>query len=183
MCKLAAGSRPRSRARSVSPSPPFRFAVVLIGDSGVGKSNLLTRFTKNEFNLESKSTIGVEVGARLRGTARARARVGRRGASLARCAAPPSRPSPPRSLQQKLLRRRASASRHRSGTRRGRSATAPLRPRAYDAARRGPHRYARARAPALSSPALRNAVAASHRPRPSRAGTTAAPWARSSSTT
>jgi GTPase SAR1 family protein len=36
---------------------------VLIGDSGVGKSNLLTRFTKNEFNLESKSTIGVEVRA------------------------------------------------------------------------------------------------------------------------
>jgi len=35
-------------------------AVVLIGDSGVGKSNLLTRFTRNEFNLESKSTIGVE---------------------------------------------------------------------------------------------------------------------------
>ena len=36
------------------------FAVVLIGDSGVGKSNLLSRFTRNEFNLESKSTIGVE---------------------------------------------------------------------------------------------------------------------------
>ena len=35
--------------------------VVLIGDSGVGKSNLLSRFTRNEFNLESKSTIGVEV--------------------------------------------------------------------------------------------------------------------------
>jgi len=34
--------------------------VVLIGDSGVGKSNLLSRFTRNEFNLESKSTIGVE---------------------------------------------------------------------------------------------------------------------------
>jgi len=33
---------------------------VLIGDSGVGKSNLLSRFTRNEFNLESKSTIGVE---------------------------------------------------------------------------------------------------------------------------
>lgn len=30
------------------------------GDSGVGKSNILTRFTKNEFNLESKTTIGVE---------------------------------------------------------------------------------------------------------------------------
>lgn len=35
-------------------------SVVLIGDSGVGKSNLLSRFTRNEFNLESKSTIGVE---------------------------------------------------------------------------------------------------------------------------
>jgi hypothetical protein len=34
--------------------------VVLIGDSGVGKSNILSRFTRNEFNLESKSTIGVE---------------------------------------------------------------------------------------------------------------------------
>ena len=36
------------------------FKIVLIGDSGVGKSNLLSRFTKNEFNLESKATIGVE---------------------------------------------------------------------------------------------------------------------------
>ncbi|PPD99498.1 hypothetical protein GOBAR_DD03477 [Gossypium barbadense] len=38
--------------------------VVLIGDSGVGKSNLLSRFTKNEFSLESKSTIGVEFATR-----------------------------------------------------------------------------------------------------------------------
>lgn len=38
----------------------LRISVVLIGDSGVGKSNLLSRFTRNEFNLESKSTIGVE---------------------------------------------------------------------------------------------------------------------------
>merc|ERR1712216_291284 len=38
----------------------YLFKVVLIGDSGVGKSNLLTRFTRNEFNRESKSTIGVE---------------------------------------------------------------------------------------------------------------------------
>lgn len=38
----------------------YLFKIVLIGDSGVGKSNLLSRFTKNEFHLDSKSTIGVE---------------------------------------------------------------------------------------------------------------------------
>ncbi|KAG8003554.1 Ras-related protein Rab-11B, partial [Nibea albiflora] len=43
---------------------PVPLAIVLIGDSGVGKSNLLSRFTRNEFNLESKSTIGVEFATR-----------------------------------------------------------------------------------------------------------------------
>jgi len=42
----------------------YVFKVVLIGDSGVGKSNLLSRFTRNEFNLETKSTIGVEFATR-----------------------------------------------------------------------------------------------------------------------
>jgi Ras-related protein Rab-11A len=42
----------------------FYFLAVLIGDSGVGKTNLLGRFTRNEFNLESKSTIGVEFATR-----------------------------------------------------------------------------------------------------------------------
>ena len=37
---------------------------MLIGDSGVGKSNLLSRFTRNDFNLESMSTIGVEFATR-----------------------------------------------------------------------------------------------------------------------
>ena len=45
-------------------SERFSSLVVLIGDSGVGKSNLLSRFTRNEFNLESKSTIGVEFATR-----------------------------------------------------------------------------------------------------------------------
>lgn len=42
----------------------YLFKVVLIGDAGVGKSNLLSRFTRNEFSLESKSTIGVEFATR-----------------------------------------------------------------------------------------------------------------------
>ncbi|WFD30098.1 DNA helicase [Malassezia sp. CBS 17886] len=42
----------------------YLFKVVLIGDSGTGKSNLLSRFTRNEFSLESRSTIGVEFATR-----------------------------------------------------------------------------------------------------------------------
>jgi Ras-related protein Rab-11A len=38
----------------------LHYKVVLLGDSGVGKSNIISRFTKNEFNMESKTTIGVE---------------------------------------------------------------------------------------------------------------------------
>lgn len=34
--------------------------IVLIGDPGVGKSNLLLRFTKDEFKMQSPTTIGVE---------------------------------------------------------------------------------------------------------------------------
>lgn len=34
--------------------------IIIIGDSGVGKTNILTRFTKNKFNNENKPTIGVE---------------------------------------------------------------------------------------------------------------------------
>ncbi|KAI7755896.1 hypothetical protein M8C21_013663 [Ambrosia artemisiifolia] len=38
----------------------YLFKVVLTGDSGVGKTNLLSQFTENVFNLKSKPTIGVE---------------------------------------------------------------------------------------------------------------------------
>ncbi|KAJ3431735.1 ras-related protein rab11 [Anaeramoeba flamelloides] len=36
------------------------FKIILIGDSGVGKSNILSRFCRDEFTIGSKSTIGVE---------------------------------------------------------------------------------------------------------------------------
>ncbi|KAK9267692.1 hypothetical protein L1049_010124 [Liquidambar formosana] len=38
----------------------YLFKIVLIGDSAVGKSNLLARLTRNDFYSNSKSTIGVE---------------------------------------------------------------------------------------------------------------------------
>ncbi|KAI5506195.1 Ras family protein [Trichomonas vaginalis G3] len=40
--------------------PDYLLKIFLIGDSGVGKTNLLARFTRDQFNPESKSTIGVE---------------------------------------------------------------------------------------------------------------------------
>jgi hypothetical protein len=43
----------------------FTFKLVLVGDSGVGKSNILCRFTKFSFNENMKSTIGVEFAARV----------------------------------------------------------------------------------------------------------------------
>lgn len=38
----------------------YVFKVVVIGDSAVGKTQMLSRFAKNEFCFDSKSTIGVE---------------------------------------------------------------------------------------------------------------------------
>ncbi|KAH0637569.1 hypothetical protein KY289_037484 [Solanum tuberosum] len=38
----------------------YLFKIVIIGDSAVGKSNLLSRYARDEFNLHSKATIGVE---------------------------------------------------------------------------------------------------------------------------
>lgn len=38
----------------------YLFKIVLIGDSGVGKTNLLSQLTRKEFSSETKATIGVE---------------------------------------------------------------------------------------------------------------------------
>ncbi|KAK4751051.1 hypothetical protein SAY87_004533 [Trapa incisa] len=38
----------------------YLFKIVMIGDSAVGKTNLLSRFARDEFDLNAKATIGVE---------------------------------------------------------------------------------------------------------------------------
>jgi Ras-related protein Rab-11A len=40
------------------------FKLILIGDSCVGKSNILLKYLKNQFNENSKTTIGVEFGTK-----------------------------------------------------------------------------------------------------------------------
>ena len=53
-----------NRAAQHQEGYDYLFKIVLTGDSGVGKSNLLSRFSRNEFTLGSKQTIGVEFSTR-----------------------------------------------------------------------------------------------------------------------
>ena len=41
------------------------FKVVLVGDSSVGKTNIMSKYLKNEFHEDSKATVGVEFGSKL----------------------------------------------------------------------------------------------------------------------
>ena len=60
----------RTKKRLPLQSPPghiygqhsydYLYKLVLAGDSSVGKTNLLSRFTRNELCPNSKQTIGVE---------------------------------------------------------------------------------------------------------------------------
>jgi small GTP-binding protein len=49
------------RARKEDDDPvDYRFKIVIVGESMVGKTNLLSRFERDEFNAVCKSTIGVD---------------------------------------------------------------------------------------------------------------------------
>lgn len=39
----------------------YVFKVIIVGDSGVGKTNLLGRYVNDTFELSSKSTIGLDM--------------------------------------------------------------------------------------------------------------------------
>ena len=55
------GDATRGKVRGVPEDHyDYLFKFMLIGDSGVGKSSLLTRFHSNEFNPLYLSTIGVD---------------------------------------------------------------------------------------------------------------------------
>ncbi len=41
------------------------YKIVIIGDSGVGKSNILSRYVRDEFSMDTKATVGVEFGSKI----------------------------------------------------------------------------------------------------------------------
>lgn len=41
------------------------YKIIIVGDTCVGKSNILSRYIKNVFREDSKSTVGVELGNKL----------------------------------------------------------------------------------------------------------------------
>jgi Ras-related protein Rab-11A len=48
-----------------SSNENYCFKIVLVGDSSVGKSNILSRYVNNEFYKESKSTLGIELSTKV----------------------------------------------------------------------------------------------------------------------
>ncbi|KAH6768852.1 RAB GTPase-like protein A5A [Perilla frutescens var. frutescens] len=57
---MANAEEEQQQPQQTHQTEDYLFKIVLIGDSAVGKSNLLARFARDEFYPNSKSTIGVE---------------------------------------------------------------------------------------------------------------------------
>ena len=43
----------------------YIFKYIIIGDSGVGKSCMLTRFVEDEYSEHTENTVGVEFGTKM----------------------------------------------------------------------------------------------------------------------
>ena len=54
----------QSSAAAIIPEddtePDYLIKIILVGDSGVGKTNLLSQFARNQFSADTKTTISVE---------------------------------------------------------------------------------------------------------------------------
>lgn len=59
-CKILHNQKKKKMGKEDDRGEEYLFKIVLIGDSAVGKSNLLSRFSRDEFDTNSKATIGVE---------------------------------------------------------------------------------------------------------------------------
>ena len=42
-----------------------QYKIVMVGDSGVGKTNILLRYTHDDYDFDSKTTLGVEFSSKL----------------------------------------------------------------------------------------------------------------------
>ena len=57
---IQSGSLPKWNDYSFGPESANLIKVVVIGESGAGKSNLIQRLVENRFDMRSKSTIGID---------------------------------------------------------------------------------------------------------------------------
>lgn len=49
----------------ISDDPALTFKVVVIGESGVGKTNILSRYINDKFFVSQNTTIGIEFSTRI----------------------------------------------------------------------------------------------------------------------
>ena len=43
----------------------YLFKLIIVGDTNVGKTNIMSKYIRDQFNFNSKSTIGVEFGTKI----------------------------------------------------------------------------------------------------------------------
>jgi Ras-related protein Rab-11B len=49
----------------LKPEPKLNFKIVIVGESGVGKTNLLSRYVSNKFFIGQNNTIGIEFSSKI----------------------------------------------------------------------------------------------------------------------